>query len=251
MAEHAPFEGVGVALVTLFDEEGEIDAPATADHAARLVDAGLDAIVVAGTTGEAVTLDPEERSDLLIAVRSAADGRVPVIVGTGAPSARQAVVLSRRAAADGADALLVLSPAGVPDPRPYYERVASSVDIPVLAYHYPKASSPGVHVDVLRQLPGGRHQGQQRRRRASPARSRRDLHGPLHRCRHAHPPRRRHRLLGRHPGPCQRGPGGLPARRGRATAPSSASSSAATAATPSPASRASSAPSAPSTAPVP
>ena len=148
-----PFTGVGVALVTLFDEEGEIDAPATADHAARLVDAGVEAVIVAGTTGEAAALDAEERSDLLIAVRSAVNGRVPVVAGTGAPSARQSVLLSRRAATDGADALLVLSPAGVPDPRPYYERVASSVDIPVLAYHYPKASTPGVPVDILRQLP--------------------------------------------------------------------------------------------------
>jgi 4-hydroxy-tetrahydrodipicolinate synthase len=147
------FSGVGVALVTLFDGEGEIDAPATADHAARLVEAGVAAVVVAGSTGEAATLDAEERSDLLIAVRSAVDGRVPVIAGTGAASARQAVVLSRRAEGDGADGLLVLSPAGVADPRPYYERVASAVDVPVLAYHYPKVSSPGVPVDVLRQLP--------------------------------------------------------------------------------------------------
>jgi 4-hydroxy-tetrahydrodipicolinate synthase len=147
------FSGVGVALVTLFDGEGEIDAPATADHAARLVEAGVTAVVVAGSTGEAATLDAEERSDLLIAVRSAVDGRVPVIAGTGAASARQAVVLSRRAEGDGADGLLVLSPAGVADPRPYYERVASAVGVPVLAYHYPKVSSPGVPVDVLRQLP--------------------------------------------------------------------------------------------------
>jgi 4-hydroxy-tetrahydrodipicolinate synthase len=153
MTGAAPFTGVGVALVTLFDQEGEIDAPATADHAARLVEAGIDAILVAGTTGEAATLDDEERSDLLIAVRSAVDGRVPVLAGTGSASARQAVVLSRRAADDGADALLVLSPPGVPDPRGYYERVASGVDVPVLAYHYPKTSAPGVPVDVLGQLP--------------------------------------------------------------------------------------------------
>jgi len=153
MTGAAPFTGVGVALVTLFDQEGEIDAPATADHAARLVEAGIDAILVAGTTGEAATLDDEERSDLLIAVRSAVDGRVPVLAGTGSASARQAVVLSRSAADDGADALLVLSPPGVPDPRGYYERVASGVDVPVLAYHYPKTSAPGVPVDVLGQLP--------------------------------------------------------------------------------------------------
>lgn len=149
----AVFSGVGVALVTLFDEEGEIDAPATADHAARLVAAGVQAVVVAGTTGEAATLDAEERSDLLIAVASAVDGRVPVLMGTGAPSARQAVLLSKRAQDDGADALLVLSPPNAQDPRPYYERVTSSVNVPVLAYHFPKVSSPGVPVDILGQLP--------------------------------------------------------------------------------------------------
>ena len=147
------FSGVGVALVTLFDAEGEIDAPATADHATRLVEAGVAAVLVAGSTGEAATLDLEERSDLLLAVRSAVNGEVPVIVGTGAASARQAVVLSRRAAADGADALLVLSPPNVADPRRYYERVSNAVDVPVLAYHYPRASAPGVPVDVLRELP--------------------------------------------------------------------------------------------------
>ncbi|MET0727201.1 MAG: dihydrodipicolinate synthase family protein [Acidimicrobiales bacterium] len=147
------FTGVGVALVTLFDDHGDIDAPATADHAARLVEAGVNAVLVGGTTGEAAALDPDERSDLLIAVSSAVDRRVPVLAGTGAPSARQAVVLSKRAEADGADALLVLSPPNVADPRLYYERVTSAVDVPVLAYHVPKMSAPGVPVDVLGELP--------------------------------------------------------------------------------------------------
>ncbi len=153
MAPAPLFTGVGVALVTLFDDEGEIDAPATADHAARLVDAGVRSVLVAGTTGEAFTLDDEERSDLLIAVRSAVDGRVPVIAGTGAASVRQAVVLSRRAETDGADGLLVLAPPGVADVRPYYERVASAVAVPVLAYHFPKVSAPGIPVEVLGDLP--------------------------------------------------------------------------------------------------
>jgi 4-hydroxy-tetrahydrodipicolinate synthase len=149
----AVFSGVGVALVTLFDDEGEIDAPATGDHASRLVDEGVSAIVVAGSTGEAASLDADERSDLIVAVRNAVDGRVPVLAGTGAPSARQAVLLSKRAEDDGADALLVLSPPNVADPFAYYERVTAAVSVPVLAYHYPKASSPGIPVDVLGQLP--------------------------------------------------------------------------------------------------
>jgi 4-hydroxy-tetrahydrodipicolinate synthase len=153
MRASPPFTGIGVALVTLFDRAGELDAAATAEHALRLVDAGVRGVVVAGSTGEASSLDAEERSRLLAAVREAVDGRAPVLAGTGAPSARQAVALSGRAAADGADALLVLSPPGTDDPRPYYDAVSRAVDVPVLAYHFPTASAPGIPVDLLCQLP--------------------------------------------------------------------------------------------------
>jgi 4-hydroxy-tetrahydrodipicolinate synthase len=148
-----PFTGVGVALVTLFDRAGELDAAATAEHAVRLVDAGIRGVLVSGTTGEAAALDADERSALLRAVREAVGDRAPVVAGTGAPSARQAVALSQRAAAEGADALLVLSPPGTEDPRPYYDAVARAVDVPVLAYHFPPSSAPGIPVDLLCDLP--------------------------------------------------------------------------------------------------
>lgn len=149
----AVFEGVGVALVTLFDRGGELDDVATADHAAWVVERGVRAVVVAGSTGEASALDRDERRRLLAAVRRAIGGKVPVIAGTGAPSTRQAVALSRQAADDGADALLALSPPSSPDPRPYYGALDAAVEVPVLAYHYPAASPPGIPVDVLRELP--------------------------------------------------------------------------------------------------
>jgi 4-hydroxy-tetrahydrodipicolinate synthase len=78
---------------------------------------------------------------------------VPVIAGTGAPSTREAVALSQRAAGEGADALLVLSPPHTDDARRYYEAVAGAVDVPILAYHYPAMSAPGIPVDVLCELP--------------------------------------------------------------------------------------------------
>jgi len=149
----APFHGIGVALVTLFDADGALDTAATARHAVHLVERGVRGVVVAGSTGEAATLDAQERSELLTAVREALGGAAPVVAGTGAPSARQAVELSRRATADGADALLVLSPPGTDDPRPYYDAVASAVDVPVLAYHFPTVSAPGIPVDLLCELP--------------------------------------------------------------------------------------------------
>ncbi len=147
------FTGVGVALVTLFDDGGGLDAKSSAHLAAQLVDLGARAVIVAGTTGEAVALSPDERDELLDAVRAAIP-TTPVIAGTGAPSARQAVALTRSAVDRGADAVLVLSPAGAADVRPYYDEVARVAgDVPVLAYHFPAVSSPGIPVDVLRELP--------------------------------------------------------------------------------------------------
>ena len=143
-----------MALVTLFDDDGELDAEATAVHAARLVALGVRGVVVAGSTGEAATLSPEERVALLSAVRDAVPDPVPVLAGTGAPSARQAAALTASAREHGADGVLVLSPPRVDDPRPYYEAVARSAeDLPLLAYHFPKASSPGIPVELLPELP--------------------------------------------------------------------------------------------------
>lgn len=147
------FVGVGVALVTLFDADGEIDVPATAAHAARLVERGIRGVLVSGSTGEAAALTAEERLLLLEGVRDAVPDHVPVLAGTGAPSARQAVALTLSAKEHGADAVLALSPPRVPDPSSYYDVVIRSAgDLPVLAYHYPKASEPGIPVEVLPKL---------------------------------------------------------------------------------------------------
>lgn len=149
-----PFRGVGVALLTFFGDDGELDPAATAEHATRLADVGIAAIVVAGTTGEAAALDRDERVTLLRTVRAAVPASVPVIAGTGAPSARQAVGFSRDALDAGADCLLVLSPAWSLDVRPYYASVAAAVpDLPVLAYHWPAAAAPGIPIEVLGELP--------------------------------------------------------------------------------------------------
>ncbi len=148
------FTGVGVALATLFDDDLAVDTAATAEHAARLVDLGVAAVVVAGSTGEAAALDPGERTALLRAVRAAVPPAVPVLAGTGAASTRQAVALTTAACEHGATGALVLSPPGVPDPRAYYDAVVDAADgAPVLAYHYPAVSAPGIDIEVLDDLP--------------------------------------------------------------------------------------------------
>jgi len=147
------FSGVGVALVTLFNDDLSLDAAGSAAHAAGLVALGVQGVVVAGSTGEAASLDAAERIELLTAVRSVVSS-VPVIAGTGAPSARQAVDFTRDACDAGADAVLALSPPGSSDVRPYYDAVAKAAgSVPVLAYHFPAVSAPGFAVDVLPELP--------------------------------------------------------------------------------------------------
>ncbi|HEV7653824.1 MAG TPA: dihydrodipicolinate synthase family protein [Mycobacteriales bacterium] len=149
----APFTGIGVALVTLFDDTKAIDEEGTADLAARLVDDGVSAVVVSGSTGEADTLEDDERRRLLDAVRGRLDG-VPVLAGTGGSWAGQAARRTAAARDGGADAALVLSPRRVPDPRAYYAEVAAAAgDLPLLAYHYPAASGPGIPVGMLPELP--------------------------------------------------------------------------------------------------
>lgn len=149
------FSGVGVALVTLFHEDGSLDAPATADLAGELVDLGMAAVIIAGTTGEAATLDADERTELARAVRKTVPDSldVPLIVGTGAPTAEEAVCFTAQAREAGADAVLALSLPGAPDQRPYYEAVVKAAEgVPVLAYHFPRVSGPGIDLDHLADL---------------------------------------------------------------------------------------------------
>jgi 4-hydroxy-tetrahydrodipicolinate synthase len=148
------FRGVGVALATLFADDGAVDVKATADFAANLAELGVRAVVVAGSTGEAAALTDGERAALLTETRRAVPAGVPVIAGTGGPSARQAAALTRDAGEAGADAVLALCPPRSNDPRPYYQAVAEAAgDLPVLAYHFPQTAPPGIPVEALPDLP--------------------------------------------------------------------------------------------------
>ncbi|HKB31119.1 MAG TPA: dihydrodipicolinate synthase family protein [Streptosporangiaceae bacterium] len=147
------FGGAGVALVTVFDERGGADPAATAALARDLVARGMRAVLVCGTTGEAATLTGSERAAIIEAVRAAVPDAVPVIAGTGAPSAWQATRLTADAVRAGADAVLAWSPPGC-ELGGYYAAIgAAAGDHPVLAYHVPWISSPGVPVAALPSLP--------------------------------------------------------------------------------------------------
>ena len=157
MAESNPpilFSGVGVALVTLFGADGDIDAGSTGKLAASLAGRGVAAVLVNGTTGEAGTLTGEERTALIEAVRAAVPAAVPVIAGTGAPSLRQASGLTRAAVTAGADAMLTWCPPRCADLAGYFSAIReAAAGRPVLAYHNPFLSCAEIPVDSLATLP--------------------------------------------------------------------------------------------------
>jgi 4-hydroxy-tetrahydrodipicolinate synthase len=147
------WRGVAVALVTLFDAEAEVDATATAGHAARLVSLGVRAVLVGGSTGEAETLTDSEVLDLIGAVRRACPD-VPVLAGVSGGWARPAAERAAAAVKVGADALLVPPPRRGGDLDGFYAAVAAAAGpAPVFAYHYPPVAGGEVPVDALARLP--------------------------------------------------------------------------------------------------
>ena len=147
------FEGVGVALVTIFDNAGKPDLKATADHAITLVEQGCSAVLLSGTAGESWRLTAEDRIALALELSARRPG-VPILVGTGDRNSDRAITITRTVAKAGVgDALLVLSPADA-ECRVFYHQIAKeSAGMPIIAYHLPALSPPGVQVDQLKDLP--------------------------------------------------------------------------------------------------
>lgn len=142
-------DGVGVALVTMFAADGLVDVGATAVRAEACVAAGLSSVLVAGTTGEAHRLTVADRIALATALKAALPG-TPIIVGTGSPNAARGLEITRGVAASGVgDALLVLAPGDADASSFYAEAGRAAGDVPVLAYHFPTVSPPGLETAVV------------------------------------------------------------------------------------------------------
>jgi dihydrodipicolinate synthase/N-acetylneuraminate lyase len=148
------FTGAGVALLTLLTPGGKVDIGATVGLATDLVGRGMRGVLACGTTGEPATLTDAERREIIGAVRAAVPGGVPVLAGTGAVDVARAVELATQAVEAGADAVLGWPPPGSEDLPGYYGAVAAAArGRPVLAYHIPWISAPGVPVEMLDKLP--------------------------------------------------------------------------------------------------
>lgn len=149
--------GVMTAMATPFDPAGAVDEAAARRLAAHLVEHGSHGVVVAGSTGEAATLDDVEHISLLRAVVAEVGDAATVICGTGTNDTRHSVELTRAAAEAGAEAALVVTPyynkpniAGI---RAHFEAIASAVpEIPLIAYNIPSRVIVNVTPEQLAEL---------------------------------------------------------------------------------------------------
>ena len=148
--------GIVTAMVTPFDREERIDYGVWHVLVDTLIDAGVDGLFVAGGQGEFVSLDDEERGEVLRFCKRAAGGRVPLYGNVGCITTRATVKLARVAEGEGVDFLVVITPFYLkPTPEElvaHYLEICRSVRKPVLAYNTPERTGLELTPEILARI---------------------------------------------------------------------------------------------------
>ena len=150
------FTGSGVALITPFDENNEINYSRLREILEFHLLNHTDAIIVTGTTGEGSTLTDEEKLSIIEFTVNIIDNRMPVIAGTGSNDTRHAAKFSKSAEKAGADGVLVVTPYynkgnenGIYE---HYKTIAETVNIPVILYNVPSRTGVNLSIPLLKKL---------------------------------------------------------------------------------------------------
>ena len=137
----ALFEGAGVALITPFKDNGEVNYEKLEELLEEQIAGGTDSIVICGTTGEASTMTHEEHLSVIKYTCEVVNKRIPVVAGTGSNCTDTAIYLSKEAEKFGADGLLLVSPyynkATQNGLIAHFTAVADAVKIPIILYNIP------------------------------------------------------------------------------------------------------------------
>lgn len=135
------FKGAGVAIVTPFKENSEVDYEKLGELIEFQISNGTDSIIICGTTGEASTLTHEEHLECIEYTVKKVNKRIPVIAGTGSNCTDTAIYLSKEAESHGVDGLLVVTPyynkATQKGLIGHYTAIANRVSLPIIMYNVP------------------------------------------------------------------------------------------------------------------
>jgi len=150
MAGPVSFEGVFPILVTPFDEQENVDLESFAQVVRFMADIGVDGVTILGVLGESNRMVDSEREELIRTAVEAAEGRIPIVVGTSHKGTKATLYLSRMAQALGAAGVMV-TPSKEPVPNEerifdYFRKVAEGITIPIVLQDHP--ASTEVHMSV-------------------------------------------------------------------------------------------------------
>ncbi|MBM7644401.1 4-hydroxy-tetrahydrodipicolinate synthase [Scopulibacillus daqui] len=152
----ADFGRLLTAMVTPFDDKGELSLERTTALVEHLIEHQTEGLVVAGTTGESPTLSKDEKLKLFEHVVKIVDGRIPVIAGTGSYNTAESVEFSRQAEALGVDGIMVVSPYySKPNQEGLYQHfktIAENVHVPVMIYNIPGRASVNISAETIIRL---------------------------------------------------------------------------------------------------
>ncbi len=161
MTPNFSFRGAATALVTPMLPNGDVDTEALQRLVEFQIENGINALVPVGTTGESATLSHPEHHHVMDVVAEQAKGRVPIIVGAGSNSTREAISLTQHARAIGANAVLSVAPYyNKPTQQGFFEHykaITEAVDIPVFVYNVPGRTGSNINAETtlrLAELPG-------------------------------------------------------------------------------------------------
>ncbi|WP_223700172.1 4-hydroxy-tetrahydrodipicolinate synthase [Sutcliffiella deserti] len=150
------FGKISTAMVTPFDNKGNIDFEKTTQLVNYLIKNGTDSLVVAGTTGESPTLTTEEKIALFRHVVAVTAGRIPVIAGTGSNNTRSSIELTKKAEQIGVDAIMLVAPYyNKPSQEGLYQHfktIAAETSLPVMLYNIPGRSVVNMSVETICRL---------------------------------------------------------------------------------------------------
>lgn len=150
------FKGAGVALITPFYEDKTVNYEALGRLIEFQIEEGTDALIVCGTTGEPATMTEEEKLSVIRFAVEKANGRIPVIAGTGGNCTENVVNFSKKVEQLGVDGLLVVTPfynkATQKGLYAHYAQVASAVFLPIIIYNVPSRTGLNVLPETAARL---------------------------------------------------------------------------------------------------
>lgn len=150
------FSGVIPPIPTIFDATGKFDPAGMGRLLDRLIERGVNGVLALGSAGEFCHMTQAMREEVAEFVVHHVNGRIPVILGVGAPGTQETIHYARHASKCGADAGMVINPYYAPLSQDnlyqHYRQIALSVELPLFLYNYPAMTGQDLEVDLVKKL---------------------------------------------------------------------------------------------------